>query len=790
WWWGWWRPAPRTEEEITSGVVRADADGRFHVTFTPRPDPGDRPESGVAYRYRLMADVTDPSGETQSGSTGLSVGFAALRAAVVLPPVLDQARLPDTLRVATENLNGTFEAAQGRVRFDLLRDPGRALRERYWARPDTNLLAREDYVRRFPHDPYGDEADVDTWPIARTVAEVAFNTAETRTLRLPTGAAQWPEGVYRVTTTSRDARGRPVESVQVVTITNSRTRTMPMPALVWAVALTESAKPGETALFLVGSSERGARVRVDVEVDGRIVRSEWRTLNGEKQRIEVAVTEEMRGGFGVHLAAVRASRPFTMSFNVSVSTGRDLRVALATFRDKVRPGTEETWTLTVAGEDGERVAAEVVAAMYDASLDAILPHGWGFNPFYGRGLRRAWQATGGFGATGFSLPFPGPDQPGETIQYDDLNRFGFESFNPWQARYARRDRLMLQEGAVAEMAVAPSAAPPPPPGVAPVPTAAADAAANGAVVGQAAGMDKREAAEEARARLGEVQARRNLNETAFFFPQLRTDEQGRVSFTFTMPEALTRWNLFAFAHTTDLRFGQTRGETVTQKDLMVTPNLPRLVREGDRLRLTARVDNRSGRALSGEAALMLFDAATMQPVDARLENAESVRRFTLAADSSVALAWTVAVPSDAAGQGSGAYVARVVARTADFSDGEETLLPVLTNRVLVTETLPLPIRGGQTRTYTLDKLLASGSDGSIQHYRLALEFTPNPAWYAVAALPYLMEYPHEGSEQIFSRFYANSLAAHVANSDPRIREVFEAWRRADAAVLRSNLERN
>jgi hypothetical protein len=781
WWWSWWRPAPRGEEEITNGVLRTDADGRFRVTFTPRPDPGDRPESGIAYRYRVLADVTDVSGETQSGATSLSVGFAALRAATVLPPVLDQARLPDTLRVVTENLNGTFEAARGSVRFALLRDPGRALRDRYWAAPDTQYLSRPDYVRRFPHDPYGDEADVNTWPVARVVADLAFDTGASRTIRLPAEAARWPEGMYRVTTTSRDARGRPVETVQTITITNSTTRTMPVPALVWAVPLTESARPGETARFLVGSSERGVRVRVDVEVDGRIVRSEWRTLDAEKQRIEVAVTEEMRGGFGVHVAAVRASRAFTQSFAVSVPTGRDLKLALATFRDRVRPGTEETWTLTVAGEDGERVAAEVVAAMYDASLDAILPHGWGFNPFHGRGLRRAWQAGGGFGAVGLSLHFPGPDMPGGGIAYDALDRFGFESFNPWQARYDRR--LRLQAGVVAEeMAMA---APPPPPGapvsVAPTAQAVPDAA-------DGAAMNKAES--EARERLAEVQARRNLNETAFFFPHLRTDAEGRVSFTFTMPEALTRWNLFAFAHTSDLRHGQTRAETVTQKDLMVTPNLPRFVREGDRLRLTARVDNRAGRALTGEAALLLFDAATMQPVDTLLGNTAAMRRFTLAADSSLALAWNVAVPADAAGQGSGAYVARVVAHTADFSDGEETLLPILTNRVLVTETLPLPIRGGQTRTYTLDKLLASGDDPSIQHYRLALEFTPNPAWYAVAALPYLMEYPYDCVEQVFSRFYANSLASHVASSDPRIREVFEQWRRADAAVLRSNLERN
>ncbi len=788
WWWSWWRPAPRGEEEITNGVAQADGDGHFQITFTPRPDPGADPASGVAYRYRILADVTDVSGETQSGETGVNVGFAALRAAVLLPPVLDLAARPDTLALVTENLSGTFTPAAGRVRFDLLRAPERVLRERRWAAPDTQYLARPDFVRRFPNDPYGDEADVSLWPVARTVADLPFNTAERRSLALPATAARWPEGTYRVTTTSRDERGNAVESVQTLVVTNSTTSLMPVQELVWAVPLTQTAKPGETARFLVGSAERGVRVRVDVEVDGRIVRSEWRTLDAEKERIDVPVTEAMRGGFGVHLAAVRASRAFTMSFAVAVPTGRDLNLSLSTFRDKIRPGAEETWTISVAGAEGERVAAEVVTAMYDASLDAILPHNWSFNPFYGRGLRRAWQANGGFGVAALGLNFPAPDGGSVNIQYDDLDRFGFSSFNAAGGMYLSRRgdvryRRGVQEEAMSMAAPAPSMDTAPPPS----PVAPQGAAAGAA---QDASISKADTEQAAREQLGQVQARRNLNETAYFFPQLRTDAEGRVSFTFTVPEALTRWNVFAFAHTPDLRFGQTRSSTVTQKDLMVTPNLPRFVREGDRLRLTARVDNRSGRALTGDAALLLFDAATMAPLDTLLGNSQNVRRFALAADSSAALAWTITVPNDAAGERSGAYVARIVARTADFSDGEETLLPVLTNRVLVTETLPLPIRGGQTRTYTLDKLLASASDPSIQHRSLTLEFTPNPAWYAVAALPTLMEYPYECTEQVFSRFYANALAAHIANSDPRIRQVFEQWRRADAAVLRSNLERN
>ena len=793
-WWAWWWGGGRSEEEIVNGTVKTGSDGAFAVTFTPRPDPQDNPDSGVSYRYRVIADVTDVSGETQVGETAVNVGFRTLRASVVVPRVLDLANAPDTLALAVENLSGTSVDAAGTIRFDLLDGPRPALRDRLWAAPDTVAMAEAEHRRRFPHDPYGREKTaIPEWKTARTVATVDFDTRRARSVRLP---SRMPEGAYRVTLRTTDNAGRPVETASYVTVLSATTRTMPVPALAFAELLTPSAKVGESARLVVGSSEPNVTVRVDVESDGRIVRTEYLTLSNEKRTIAVPVTDVLKDGFGFHVAAVRANRAFTNSFTVAVPRPeRTLAVRLVTMRDRLLPGAQETWTLSVRGSDGERLAAETVLSMYDASLDAIAPHDWpkAF-PWGTAWLRRPWQPLG-VGVQTVAVHFEQPSTPDASIAYDALDRFGFGSFNAWSNRYARRVMSAapsavapMQAGVVAEeMAIrggrsedvieyvdgVPS--PPPPPG-APAAKVSADSAASDEA--------------SARERLDGVSLRRNLQETAFFFPTLGTDADGNVTFAFTMPEALTRWNLFAFAHTPDLKAGFAKASTVTQKDLMVTPNLPRFVREGDRVRVTARLDNRSGGPLAGEAALLLFDAATMQPVDAALGNTNAVQRVNLAADSSMALAWTIAVPNDAAGQGSGAYVYRVVARTDRAEDGEEGLLPVLTNRTLVTETRPLPIRQGQTKVFTLDKLLASASDPTIQTQRLTLEFTPNPAWHAVTALPYLMEFPYECTEQTFSRYYANRLGSFIAQSDPRIREIFDRWRQTDAQALVSNLERN
>lgn len=788
WPWWWWGPRRGGEEQVAFGTTTTDGDGRFSVTFTPAPDPGDDPTSPVSYRYEIEADVTDTSGETQSGSVFVSVGFARLRASVVAPRVLDRADAgADTLRLVVENLDGQPVAASGTVRIERLQPLSRALRARLWERPDAFTMTRAEYERRFPNDAYDREDDIATWPVVGPARTLAFDTAQSRTLRLA-DLARWDEGVYRITTRATDADGKPVETVQTVTVVDRRTRAMPMPALVWTAMTTETRRVGETARLMVGSSERGVRVRIDVEIDGRIVQTETLALSAEKRTVEVPITEAMRGEtVAFHVSAVRANRTFTETHTVSVPSGRDLRLSFETFRSRLVPGAGETWTLRVRGEAGEAVAAEVAAAMYDASLDAIEPHAWAWPSASGGWPRRAWNGTGP-GTTGTSVRFPGTVEGGEAVVYEGLDRYGFLDGSYGGRMYRRiAPTAARNEMAMAEQSAGPPP-PPPPPSAPPPPAAVPDADATGASAGK---VEEDGAAREA---LGQVQARQNLAETAFFFPTLRPDADGSVRLTFTVPEALTRWRILAAAHTADLRTGLLREDAVTQKDLIVTPNVPRVLREGDRVRITARLDNRAGRALDGQAMLSLLDAATMQPVDAAFLNGHNVRRFAIPADSSAALDWEITVPMDAALRGP--IVARVVARAAgqggaaDVSDGEEVAVPVLTNRVLVTETLPLPMRPGQTRSFTFEELLASANRPDVLHQSLTLEVTANPAWLAVLALPSLTEETSEATDATFARLYAGLIATHIARSDPRIASTFEAWRRAGAESLTSPLARN
>ena len=294
----------------------------------------------------------------------------------------------------------------------------------------------------------------------------------------------------------------------------------------------------------------------------------------------------------------------------------------------------------------------------------------------------------------------------------------------------------------------------------------------------------------------DVQVRTNLNETAFFLPELRTNEKGEISFSFKAPEALTRWKFMAFGHTKDLKYGQMSEEIVTQKDLMVMPNAPRFFRESDDIVFASKISNLTDKEMNGTAVLQLYDALTMKPIDSKLGNTTASVNFTAKAEQSAAVNWKLKIPKDVQ-----AVTYRVIAKSGKFSDGEESSIPVLTNRMLVTESMPLPIREPGTKEFTFEKLNKTNSP-TLQHERLSLEFTSQPAWYAVQALPYLMEYPHECAEQIFSRFYANSIASHIANSDPKIAGIFKEWEKAaatastedggagESGALLSNLEKN
>ncbi|TWT80819.1 MG2 domain protein [Planctomycetes bacterium CA13] len=779
-WWGWstgrfWFP-DRTQgnQEIAHGTVRTNTNGSFDIEFVAKPDLSVPTESEPTFMYTVYADVTDSAGETRSDQMTVNVGYTALAATMNVDDWLTP-KEPIKLSITTKSLDGQGQSAKGTVKVYELKQPNTV------ARPP--LAGNGHWPLGHAADGDKDMSDPNAWELGDEVATEAFETdgAGNATLNVKLDA-----GVYRATLETRDRFGKEVTALLPIQVLDPDAKKLNIRIPNLAVAQDNSLEPGETLQMIWGTGYETARAYVEIEHRGKILKSYWTKPKTTQVLIEQPVDESMRGGFTVRTTMVRENRAYFNTQFIEVPwTNKQLKIEWEHFVSKLDPAAKETWTAIITGTDAKKMAAEMVATLYDASLDAFQPHQWqrDFGVFYRDGsnlhsmFQNSRQTLQAF-IHGWRI-----DSRNGSLTY---RHFPNQIKNNQWGYQLRRG--MMMKGAAG---YASNAAPAPMMEVAfaegePMAMAAA------APMGGADALHQEAAEEDASLTaengtpdvdLENVSARTNLNETAFFFPHLLASDDGTVRMQFTMPEALTEWKFLGFAHDNELRSGLLTGTTVTAKDLMVQPNPPRFVREGDMIEFTVKVVNQSATAQTGQVRLSFSDAKSGDSVDRELSNAILDQSFDIPSGQSQTLSWKIEVP-----EGMGFLTYKAVGSTGKLSDGEEGYLPVLSQRILVTESIPLPIRGKQTKEFTFDKLLQSGDSDTIRHQALTLQMTSNPSWYAVMALPYLMEYPHQCSEQTFNRLYANALARHIANSDPKIERIFELWRGTPA--LDSPLEKN
>lgn len=757
-WWGggfwrsfipWGRPT-----QVASGTAVTDPAGRFTVSFMAQADRAVPLKADPTFAFTVEASVTDMNGETQSNTTGLSVGYRSIDIGLNVGEGIDRSRT-DSLDLRVTDLDGHTLDVPMDVRITRLQAPPVPLRDRLWERPDVRMITREEHRSDFPADVYADENDPLTWAKEGVVLERKGWAAKGKALALD-GIAKWDVGTYLIEVGAKDADGREVTAKKAVVVLDPAVQHTGFVNDAFHVeAVDTTVQPGEKARLLLSTALPEARILMEVEREGLITVKRWFTLKNGQQLVELPVLEGDRGGFTVHFIGVERGRSHQREVAIDVLwSNKDLQVEWMTFRDKLLPGAQEEWRLKISGPDGSKVAAQLLASMYDASLDHFIPHVWDLSIWPTNVSRAGWGGVVPFALnTGETYRSDGDHSPDTMHVRPTLRLFGYGN-----GHYMRRDAVleMRSMGATDEVQAA-------------VPSAKAQ---NGfAVVTETAGSADADRAPNAAAQeqVPQPATRTDFRETAFFFPDLLTDKDGSVVLKFTVPDALTRWKLLGLAHTTDLKTALFTKEVITQKPLMVTPALPRFLREGDAITVTSKVAVIEGGPVSGAATLELFDPFTNAPLNERFGVKDNKVPFTAGPGASAAVAWNIKVP-----EGISAVSVRISAKAGNFSDGEERPLPILTDRVLVTESLPLPIRKAGTKTFTLAKL-KNDTSSTLRNQSLKLEFTPNPAWYAVQALPYLMEYPHPCAEQVFSRFYANSLAAHIVDQRPAIKEVFAQW---------------
>ncbi|HEY9155131.1 MAG TPA: alpha-2-macroglobulin family protein, partial [Opitutaceae bacterium] len=773
--WFWWSETIPAKA-IAHGTAVTNSDGTFSLSFPAEPDRSVSIQNDPSFTYHIYADVTDISGETRSADRVVTAGYTALRLEANTAEWLDADTETKLILTAT-SLDREPASAEGEIKIYDLKQPQKVERpdlssRRYWFR-GTSLTG----------------SAVEEWESGRLLETKSFRTGKDG---MTVVAVTLPAGIYRAEVISKDRFGKTVTARKTLQVIDSKGTRLPIKVPEAFLARSWSIQPGNTFSAIWGTGYPFGRAFVEISCGDRILQKYWTDADRTLVLISQPVTEDMRGGFTVRTTFLEENRLYVNERTVDVPwTNKDLHLSWETFRSKLEPGSRETWSLRVAGTDSKKTSAELVATLYDASLDQFASNRWpsGFAVFrneesrFGntelQNMKSSFDQLSSWPQNTVAVPIWSYRHFPETLANDErivLSPFLVTSSEDKEYKAtstlagSRLSKRMMGSAAASELRDQASLG---------MPKASGGLAPSDVFFGEGAGLPVTKPPQN----LDQISARKNLTETAFFYPQLLTDSDGVVKIQFTMPEALTKWKFLGFAHDRELRSGVLTDTVVTSKDLMVEPNPPRFVREGDVIEFNVKVSNQSDVEQTGSVQLALAEASSLRSVDQEVQNLHPQQTFTIPAKQSRSFVWRISIPD-----GLGFLTYKTVAAAGRMSDGEEGYLPVLSRRVLVTESLPISVRNAGTKTFSFEKLISSGSSPTLKNQALTVQMTSQPAWNAVLALPYLMEYPYECSEQLFNRFYANSLAATIANSDPRIRRVFEQWKNTPA--LKSPLEKN
>lgn len=715
----WWRMRPREEKTIQSGEVRLNDKGNFDLNVLLQSGAPMR-DKDAYYSYTVTVTVTDVAGETQSGETVIAAGTKSALLSIEMPENVCKERLPD-IKCSAVNLNGDKITLTGEYAL--------------WQLPDSvNVLQG-----KFASDK---KIDLSDWN-------------------------KLPSGKYNLVFTSKDNQGRTVTAERLFILYSINDKSLPVDSPNWFVQVDKTFAPGKPAVLLFGSSEKDVYAFLDIYKSKRNFETKIIRLSNSVEKITIPYSEQDENKtVSVEITFVKHGKSYSNSAQIELPLpSKELTMKWDVFRDKLKPGQSEKWTLSIKKPDGRPADAQLLASMYDASLDKIAPFNWNGDIFYSRPYFRLYRYAANIWDIYFYANFKSTYLKYPSLEYDRLMLLNYNPYSRYFATTRMRGLaangvMMSKEetGKAVEIKISND-------------VAVTDVVFEEEVVPMAQIQN---------ADQGENEIRSDFAETAFFYPQLRTNEQGDVSFEFTMPQSLTKWRFMGFANTKDMYTGSIGAYTVTSKDFMIVPNMPRFVRVGDHSSIAASIMNLSDKDVTGKVTFELFDPLTDKIVLSQQQS------FTANAGATVAVTFPFTVDDAYSLLG-----CRMVADGGTFSDGEQRLLPVLSDKIQITETKAIQVRGEETRKFSLSDLFNNQSSTATDR-RLTVEFTGNPAWYAVQALPTLNNPTNDDAISWAAAYYANSLASYIMKSQPHIKAVFDSWKLQNGTkeTLWSNLQKN
>jgi len=782
--WGYFRrPIPFSTNaiEIANGGTLTDANGKFKIPLELLADDLIPASYKPSFRYEIEVDVIDLTGETHTAKSTMQASWLSKDVKLEVPEKSRKEAAVE-VKIISRNWNGKDQDLLANLKVYQLEQPTKVYRERFWSKPDMWLYDKTEYERLLPDYSYGDIEDPSTWKKTGLIKDEEVNTAKKPEIKYALAA-----GSYKLELRYSEPSGEDILLEKYVSVYDDQ---LLPPFELFSLEANEG-EPGEVCHIDLQSAVANLPVLFELfDKDGRQIQA-WKNVN-RKQQINQEILEKHRGNFFVRASFVHNNRFYTQIKTIVVPwSNKKLDFEYVHFRSVLKPGSEEKWTLKVVGPGKDIVFAELLAGMYDASLDDIKPHNWSANLYWNNYLNSPINYFG-FGQARtrnfVDRNWNSNYYSGKNKSYKEINWFGFENI-PGYSYYRedlgvmavpppyRAEQMMSKRAANGEIAGAES----------PDMEAESDGVVLVNFASEPGAGVEAEITGQSDVKGADKPIRTNLNETVFFFPHLKTDEAGNVLIEFTMNEALTSWNFLGFSHTKDLKIGMTKEKVITQKELMVRPNPPVFVRNGDLLQFSSSISNLTEEAMSGEVELKLLDARTNADITKTMV-AEPRNNFKIDARGNVASNWNIRVPLDQ----TELIIYQVWAKSGQFTDGEEGYLPVLTNRTLVTETMPMWIGPNEKKTFEFDAM-SKLSDPGLTNHSFTVETTSDPIWYAIQAMPYIRDYSDRNCISLANALFANSLAAHIVDQNPAIEKVFKQWKNMEKQgenALASNLQKN
>ena len=893
------------KEQIAQGTTRTDGSGKFNINFMLKPAAKVKPELQPMFTYTIELTVTNAQGETHEEKFTFNAGYNEVAIASNLPTLLEKSENRN-YRIAVLNMSG--EPAQSRVSQKLYRydDPDRidyfdAMHNHVSL--DRKLMSDEELARLFPN--------YDFYPnyVKTLVSETEYEVDGERRFD---DFLQLQPGRYLLELKSLDDTLAALTNQFIVT--NRQTGKMPVKSMFWFQVDKSTAQPGDTLHVTLGGSakEIGTWLKL-VHDDNEVRMDQWVEVSEGLVTLPYVVTEKDRGGLCIFVGSYKENCSRLERFCIEVPYDNlDLKVELASVRDKLSPGAEETWNLTVRDNKDNPVKSAVLAGLYDASLDALKDHHWSlrlkpssyyalgfitepkkffsesstenmrnyqihlFNlslpsdaPFfdmvyirqssyrqgslYGSSGMVSWSTSVGAGPNGrlkgkiiddMGEPVPfanviieknGKQTGGCSSDFDgffDINpispgtydlKASCVGYSPYVVKNIvipgnkitfynielESHSINLNEVTVIDYQVPLISKDNTTQGatitaeeIAKLPVRSAEGVAadvGGVFDGEFRSIGRggsnyeyiwpghktpQEVEWEEKERMMMERfliARENFNETAFF-NYLKTDKDGNASFSFTMPDALTRWHFMALAYNRDSQTGFKECSFTTSKPVMIMPDMPRYMYDSDTLWFVANIINTGDEAVAPKAKLEIFDAATMESVNLLLSDA-IVPMEEIVPGRSQQVRWKVA-----ARPGLDLLSFRFIAYAGERSDAEQHILPVLSSEVFMTQTVPFIVQADTVQTFDFESI-ANPNDNERDE-SLTLNVSTNPVWYAVQPLPYLDGISTYCAENAFYVFYANTLSAYISDHVPNLMAYIRKWKVETPDALLSKLEKD